>query len=385
MANQMTLKGPVNVVFAASAAGLAVSLALVLIALATQGHAAYNTTSQGPLSWGLPIVTYDYFLLLSTGLALVASLALAFGARDFYPIAKRCTWAALGAAVAGVAALMLELGHPLRALWAIPLNFQYLSPLFWKPFFIAAYVVLLLVLFNRMNRPGWDYAANRGLGVALFIAAAAVALNAGAVFGMMAMRPFWYGPLIPVYFLAESLLSGLAFAILVTYLAYGLDPKAMPDKARALLTGAMPGIFAAALAVVIAMVGSRAITGLWSNAEGLQAFDWMVGSPLFHLELWVGLALPLVLMLRASSRSQPGMQLAAAVLVLVALFIGRYEFVIGGQVVPLFKGSWVPGFVRYTPSFAEWMLFAVSLSITFAVYAFGEKRFDLSATPADKR
>ena len=245
--------------------------------------------------------------------------------------------------------------------------------------------MLLLVVFNRMTRPGWDYAANRGLGVALFVAAVAVALNAGAVFGMMAMRPFWYGPLIPVYFLAESFLSGVAFAMLVTYLAYGLDPKAMPDKARALLTGAMPGIFAAALAVVIAMVGSRAVTGLWSNAEGLQAFDWMVGSPLFHLELWVGLVLPLVLMLRPASRSQPRMQLAAAVLVLVALFIGRYEFVIGGQVVPLFKGSWVPGFVRYTPSLTEWMLLLLALSVAFAVYAFGEKRFDLSATPGEKR
>ncbi|OGI47524.1 MAG: hypothetical protein A2151_06410 [Candidatus Muproteobacteria bacterium RBG_16_65_34] len=385
MATQASFKGPVNTVFAAAAIGVGVSLAIVAVALFTRGHAAFNTTSQGPLSWGLPIVTYDYFLLASTGLAFVASLALAFGVRDFYPIARRCVWLALATAAAAVVALTLELGHPLRAFWAIPLSFQYLSPLFWKPFFIAAYGVLLLVVFNRMTRPGWDYAANRGLGVALFVAAVAVALNAGAVFGMMAMRPFWYGPLIPVYFLAESFLSGVAFAMLVTYLAYGLDPKAMPDKARALLTGAMPGIFAAALAVVIAMVGSRAVTGLWSNAEGLQAFDWMVGSPLFHLELWVGLVLPLVLMLRPGSRNQPSMQLAAAVLVLVALFIGRYEFVIGGQVVPLFKGSWVPGFVRYTPSLTEWMLLLLALSVAFAVYAFGEKRFDLSATPGEKR
>jgi molybdopterin-containing oxidoreductase family membrane subunit len=75
------------------------------------------------------------------------------------------------------------------------------------------------------------------------------------------------------------------------------------------------------------------------------------------------------------------MQVIAALLTLVAVFIGRYEFVVGGQLVPLFKGSWVSGLIDYSPSLSEWMITLLAVSITFVVYALGERRFDLSATP----
>ncbi len=54
---------------------------------------------------------------------------------------------------------------------------------------------------------------------------------------------------------------------------------------------------------------------------------------------------------------------------------------IGGQVVPLFKGSWVPGLIEYTPSLTEWMLVVLALSVTFLIYAVGEKVFDLGGSP----
>jgi Fe-S-cluster-containing dehydrogenase component len=44
---------------------------------------------------------YVFFVLTSTGLTFVASLAMVFGIRDFYPIAKRCVWGALVTLIAG--------------------------------------------------------------------------------------------------------------------------------------------------------------------------------------------------------------------------------------------------------------------------------------------
>jgi molybdopterin-containing oxidoreductase family membrane subunit len=267
-------------------------------------------------------------------------------------------------------------------LWAIPLSFQFTSPMNWMGVFYTLYLVLLLLKFQRMNAGDWDSGASRNLGIASFLAVIVAHGTLGAIFGMMAMRPYWYGPLIPVYFLLTAALSGAAFAVLITYIAYGSQDH-MPEKVRALMTGPVPVAFAAVLGITLIATISRAATGLWSNADGLQVWDYIVGTPWFWLEM-IGLVLALFILLSPAMRNDGKMQLAASLMVIVALFIGRYEYVIGGQLVPMFKGSWVPGLIDYTPSFTEWMLVLLAVSVTFALYAIGEKMFNLSAEPAEK-
>lgn len=378
MSTQSSVPGPVNAVLAVAGVGLVVSLALAMGGLASQGHAAFNTQSFG-VTWGLPVAVYVFFVLTSTGLTFVASLAMVFGFTEFYPIAKRCIWLALATLVAGFAALALELGHPLRMLWAIPLNFQYQSPLLWMGVFYTAYLVLLLLKFRKVNSGDWSSTASRRLGVLSFATVVVAHATLGAVFGMMAMRPFWYGPMIPVYFLITAAVSGGAFAILITYVAYG-SQASMPPKVRSLLVGAFPKVFAAVLGVSLLATFSRVANGLWSNADGLQVWQHIVRGPWFWLEM-VALVAAFILMVNAGLRSLQGSQLAASVLAIVSLAIGRYEFVVGGQLVPMFKGSWVRGLIEYTPSTTEWMLALMSLSIVFVVYALGERVLNLSASP----
>jgi molybdopterin-containing oxidoreductase family membrane subunit len=361
--------------------GLVVTGAFVLYRLASAGHAAYNTTSNG-IQWGLPVVVYDFFLLTSTGLAFVAAIALILELPDFGTIVKRCLWLAICGLVGGATALFLELGYPLRSLWAIPLNFQTKSPLFWKVLFIGFYVIVLLALVARVVRPGWTARSVRALAILLLISSVGVTMIAGSVFGMMAMRPFWFGGEIPVAFLIESVLGGLAFAIFFTYMAHGFSQANLPAGIRALFTGRMPVVFAAVIVAHALFVGARVVSGLWSNADGLQVWDRVVASPLFHFEIWLGIALPLVLMLSPGLRTKGGVQVLTAVLVMLALFMARYTFIVGGQMVPVFKGSWVHGLVQYTPSAAEWVLLLMAIFIANVVNAFGERRYDLSQAPA---
>ena len=374
MTTQIEAKGPVNTVMMAGVAGLVISLGIALSNLMSQGHASFNTGSSGVI-WGLPVVTYVFFVLTSTGLTFVASLAMVFGFKDFYPIAKRCIWVAVVTLIAGFAALAMELGHPFRMLWAIPLSFQTLSPLNWMGVFYLAYMVLLLLKFQKVNANDWNSSGSRTLGVASFVAVVVAHGTLGGVFGAMAMRPMWFGPMIPVYFLLTAAVSGAAFAVLITYLTYGNESN-MPAKVKSLMTGAMPKVFAAALAVVILAVVSRTVIGLWSNADGLQVWDHVAGSPWF----WVEMAL----MVAAFFMLLKGNAFLPSVMVIAALFIGRYEFVISGQLVPLFKGSWVPGLIDYTPSMTEWMITLMAFSIAFAGWAFGEKALNLSSEPPEK-
>lgn len=378
MTTQTQSGGPVNLVLAAAAVGLVAGLAVGGIGLLSEGHASFNTESAG-ITWGLAVAVYVFFVLTSTGLTFVASLAMVFGMQAFYPIAKRCIWLALATLVAGFLSLAFELGHPFRMIWAVPLNFQYTSPLVWMGVFYLAYMVLLLLKFQKVNAGDWTSSGSRSLGVASFVVVVFAHGTLGSAFGMMAMRPMWYGPLMPLYFLLIAATSGAAFAVLITYVAYG-SQQAMPERVRALMTGAMPKVFAAVLAIALVATVSRVATGLWTNADGMQVWKAIVRGPWFWVEM-IALVAAFWMMLNAGMRNKGSMQVAAALLTIVSLAIGRYEYVVGGQMVPLFKGSWVSGLIDYTPSATEWMLALLSVSLTFVLYAVGERRLNLAATP----
>jgi molybdopterin-containing oxidoreductase family membrane subunit len=211
------------------------------------------------------------------------------------------------------------------------------------------------------------------LGVLCFVAVVIAHGTLGGVFGAMAMRPMWYGPMVPVYFLLTAAVSGAAFAVLITYLTYGSEGN-MPENVKSLMRGSMSKVFAATLGIVLLAVISRTVIGLWTNADGMQVWDHIVGSVWFWIELGLMVA-AFFMLLNGASPMLP------AVMTIVSLFIGRYEFVIGGQLMPVFKGSWVPGLIDYAPSTTEWMLALMAVGIVLAGWAFGEKSLNLSDSP----
>jgi Ni/Fe-hydrogenase subunit HybB-like protein len=363
------------------AIGVGIYASLPLLA---EGHSAFNTTSN--LAWGLPVVAYVFLALSSTGLAMVSSLAMVFGWKDFYPIAKRCLWLAVALLIAGFISLALELGHPFRMLWAIPLNLQVQSPLFWMGVWYLIALVFMVVKLALLQKEEWSTSASRAVGIATFVSEILAAVTLALVFGMMAMRPYWYGSFVPVYFLVTAALSGVAFATLFAFFAHGLGTSSMSARMRHLMTETMPKIFAALLGTVLVLAVARVITGLWSNQPEISLVTrHFVDSPWFHVQLWLGMVLPFILLLSPKLRVQPIIQLLAAVLVLLGVFIGRYEYIVGGQLIPLFKGTWYPDLIAYTPSMAEWGIVLFGVGIGLLIYAVGAWMFRLDDAPADAR
>ncbi|MEY6430849.1 NrfD/PsrC family molybdoenzyme membrane anchor subunit [Thioalkalicoccus limnaeus] len=351
--------------------GLLVTGWLVFDSLSTHGHAAFNTDNLG-IFWGFPIVIYDYFLLTSTGLAMVATMAILFGGDDFRPIIRRAVWLALAGLLGGVAVLMLELGHPLRALWAIPFSFAFSSPLYWKVMAVSFYVLSLLILLARMLKPDWSMADLRANAVVTLVLALSVTAIAGVVYGSQSFRPFWASGDIPVAFIFESLLGGLAFIIFFSYLAYAFNPAAVPASVKRLFDDRLTGLLALAIFIHLLFVVARMSSGLYGNVEGLQVWRHVATSPLFLAEVFLGLLLPLVLLTYPGTRIRPWAQIIAALLVMNALLIARYEYIIGGQLVPLFKGAWAPDLLSYMPSPTEWLLLLIAVFLSNFVNAFGE-------------
>jgi molybdopterin-containing oxidoreductase family membrane subunit len=364
----------VNQVWLASVAALVVSVAVVAMNLISQGHAAYNTTSHGPLAWGMPVVTYDYFVSFSIGMAFVAGAAIVFNVEGLYASMKRVLWIAMAALAGGILVLGLELGHPFRATYAILFNLQTSSPLFWKPILVFLYIFVLLASFAKVKASGWSPSAMKPLGYALFITGGCLAAGSAAVFGQMSMRPVWYDPMLPIFGIFESMTMGMAGIIIAIAIGHGGIANA-PEPTRKALEGLGRHAMALFTALLLMSVVVRAWGGVWSNLDGLQVWKQIVAGPLFWVEV-LSLAAALVMLMKGQ-----GNLLTVAVLVVVATFIGRYEFVIAGQMVPLFKGSWVPGLIDYTPSLTEWMVALLGLALNFAIYTFGERQFDLTAAP----
>lgn len=356
-------------------------LLYVLYQLVFVGHSSFNTSSDG-VNWGMAISTYVYFALISSGLTMIAALGTVFGFKQFLPIAKRCIFLSIITLVAGFSVLALELGHPFRMLWAVPTGLQTMSPMFWMGVFYTIDLVLLIIKFYLMWQEDWDSPLSHAVGIAGFLAVILASGMLGLVFGSMVMRPMWYGPFTSIYFMLSAALCGAAAIVVTTYMAYGFNRDAMPQRLRALASGhELPMVFATLIGITLVMFVTRFWVGLWSNLDGLDGFRALVRTPLFHIELWLGLVLPFFMMLMPSLQRQMKPQMVAAFLVLGAMFINRYEFVIGGQLVPMFKGAWTNSLVSYVPSVTEVALAGMAFGIVLALYAFGEKLFNLSDAP----
>ncbi|RZI40459.1 polysulfide reductase [Herbaspirillum sp. HC18] len=349
--------------------------------LITVGHASFNTASNG-VNWGMAISTYVFFALTSSGLTMIASLATVFGFKQFYPIAKRCIWLAIITLIAAFSQLMLELGHPFRLLWAVPTGLQVMSPMFWMGVFYSIDLVLLLIEFYLLWRKDWDSPISHLVARLGFVAVILASGMLGLVFGSMAMRPMWYGSFTSIYYMLTAALSGTAAIVLTTYMAYDFDRNKMPTTLKEFASGHdMPMVFATLIGITLVMILTRFWTGLWSNLDGMEGFKVLVRNPLFHVEVWGCFALPFLLLISSAKQRNPGVHLVAAALVLAGLFINRYEFIIGGQLVPMFKGTWAFSVAPYVPSVTEALLAVVGIGIALALYALGEKLFHLSDMP----
>ncbi|MGJ7459235.1 NrfD/PsrC family molybdoenzyme membrane anchor subunit [Halomonas sp. RA08-2] len=369
--------------------GLLVIAAVVLLAslgfafsqLIASGHTSFNTNSNLP--WGQPIATYLYFALASSGLGLIASLPLVFGFKQYYPVAKRCIFLAFIVLISGMSVLALELGNVFRMLWAIPLNLQVQSAMFWMGVFYALDLLFLLWKFSKLQGGEWDSKTAKQVGIASFIGVLLASGNLALIFGMMSMRPFWFDALLPIYFYFTGVTSGAAALVFFTYLAHGFSRQRMPVALQTLLTGALPKLFAALIGGTLLFITVRAITGLYSNNPEINLVwtDYLFASPLYIASLLLGLLLPFVVMLSASLRNRVGVQVLVACLVFLGLFAERFYFVVGGQVVPLFKGTWIPNLISYSPSATEWSLTLIGGSLCFVLYLLGEKFLNLGDMP----
>ena len=290
-------------------AALIISGMLLMAAVAAGLHAHYIGTMHAygasrEVPWGILISTYVFFVVTSTGLCLVSSIGHVFGVKDFMPIAKRAVFLSIMTIMAGFFVIAFEIENPFRMAIYNVISPNLTSNIWWMGTLYGAYMVFMAVeyAFLVMNKP----AIATKVGFMGVVAGIAAHSNLGAVFGMLHGREFWYGPYMPIYFIASAMMSGTAAIIFFTWLAYKTNGEKM-DAAmkRALKVTTKVGILL--ISIILFFTAWKIITGFVGGDAKKEAIGMLLtGSYAFNfwgLEVAVGMVIPLVLFLISRDRT----------------------------------------------------------------------------------
>ena len=339
-------------------------------------HHAYNVTREIP--WGILISTYIFFVVTSTGLCIVSAIGHVFGMKDFMPIVNRAVFLSVVTIFAGFTVIFFDIENPFTMAIYNVLSPNVASNLWWMGTLYGAYMAFMAIEFVFLLLENHKFATYAGL--AGLLTGVAAHSNLGAIFGMLHGREFWYGPYMPIYFIASAAMSGGAAVIFFTMIGYKVNDELMEAPMKRALE-AVSKLTAFMIAVIFFFTTWKIITGLVGAAGKKEVIMATLNGP-YSLNFWVfevllGMAIPFTLLLTSKFKNVK-VSFLASVLMIIGIFFMRYDLVILGQVVPAFHELGVNEFKelhRYMPSFHEIMIVIGGLGIVAAGFLLGERVF----------
>jgi molybdopterin-containing oxidoreductase family membrane subunit len=376
--------------------GILALLALVgLVAIGVRLTEGMRVTAlSSPMAWGMWVAFYIYFIGLSAGSFLLSTLIYVFGMHQYEKVGRMALLSALFALVAGMLFVWIDLGHPWR-FWKVFTRWNYTSVLAWEVlaylFYIATLGIELWALMRcdlahlALTVSGWrgklyrfltfrfrcpeSEAAYRRchaqsmrvvriLGIIGIPVAIMVHGGTGAIFAVVAAKPYWYTGLFPIIFLVSALASGAA---LMTFLYAFFGRK---DEEHLAITRGMANLMVLFLCIDLLLLTSEFLVGLYGKIpEHIRVYHAILFGP-FPYTFWlgqllVGALIPIALATLPRTRNNIfwlGLGGLSAVIGIVAV---RLNLVVPAYVVPVLEGlehainqpRWA---YTYFPSFWEW-------------------------------
>jgi Ni/Fe-hydrogenase subunit HybB-like protein len=363
--------------------GIAIIAGLITtFRLLTEGHVLFNANDI--LLWTLPLGTYIYLALMSSGLAILSAIPLVFGNKKYEPIAKRLVFLSITTLLGAFVAIGLELGSVFHMIY-IMISPNLTSPIWWMGAIYSVELVILIVKFWRMHVGDWYSGISKTLGVISSICAILAPLMIGAVFGITESRVTFFGPLMSIYCLLIALLSGFALFIFYSMIYHYVTGDGVPDKEAYLYNDLARGFFYVTGIVVLFTILKATIEAWSTYPEFLSyhMFEHAFGVwQIFHTEVMLGLFLPFILIAVPTVRRSSVGKLVTSALLLAGTLAMHMEILLAGQSRPLGpKAEQFPEFVHYAPSVWEWLVFVFAIVIMLLLSTLGERYLKLEAIP----
>ncbi|MBC8258763.1 MAG: polysulfide reductase NrfD [SAR324 cluster bacterium] len=362
------------------------------------------------IPWTMMVSNYVFLVVSSTGLCIVSSLGHVFGMKRYELLSKRCVFLALVTIIFGMSSIALHLGHPERALIYNIITPNLRSPIWWMGTLYSFYILFIAVEFWFLVRMGMAKKANsstdlkqkiyslmvarktdetpeslkndhkwaRIAGVLALIFGLSAHNTLGAVFGHTEARVFWYGPYYPVYFLFSAAFCGYAWLISATIITYKVKGKEIAGKLKKLLFE-MSKIFALLLCIGLLFTSYKLGFGLLNPAKAKSIMLLLNGPfslPFWLFEIAIGSLLPIIILLYAAYKKKIGGLLTASIMVLIGVFVMRFDFLVVGEVYPMFSPMGKDALVlvpSFFPVLMEIFVIAGIFGALFLSYTLGVK------------
>lgn len=328
--------------------------------------AAYNVVTVGlsvtnmndRVPWGFWEAVYIFLTGLSAGSFIISSLGL-FGIEKFKPISRIAIIQAIVLLIVAPTFLLLSLGLPLRFYKIYFVIMNPTSVISWGAWLLLIYPVICVFYgFYTMRRdmvktPLTDEqiaADNRKvvfwgkLGVP---AAVMVHGYTGVLLGLVAGRPLWNTALMPVLFLTSAIVSGMALLIIISHVMEKFSLLRLEKN----LIKDLAGIMLAVLIVDLFFIACEVLTGIYNHgSEHYEAMMVLITGryawSFIGIEIILGAILPILIL--AYSRSTVAILISAS-LIIIGVLAMRWNFIIGGQVIPVYggpTGEYVPSLIE---------------------------------------
>ena len=346
--------------------------------LLIDGHSTTGTGSQIP--WGIFVPGYVFFVAASAGCVII-SLGYALGITRFALVMKRAIFLAIITLISGAILIILDLGSPQMFLnFIVSPNLQ--SPMWWMGvFYIVFYLTLLLVEFYLIHTQKVKYL--RVISMAVALSAIAVHSTLGAIFGFAFVRTYFGGAFSPIYFILIAAVIGIALLLFVAILQYKLTRTKMSPEFHDLMLN-LGKVLGVLIGIVIFFTIWKDLAGIRSTiATTSLAYQYILSAWWYWvLVILIGLIIPIVLLLNPKTRNLNNI-IVASVCVLVGMFAARFEFNLGGQIVPVLQDlkhlTYPLG--SYSPTFVEITVVIFALAVAALLYTIGTKTLALEKEP----
>jgi Ni/Fe-hydrogenase subunit HybB-like protein len=358
-------------------------IAVAAVAAAVSIPPGWEVFGTSPsFEWGLMIIGYVFFAIMTSGLCLASSLGTVFGIERFRPFEKRHAVLAILSLTTAFLIIALDLHYPVRMVLGAVFVPSPSSPMWWMGVFYGTYLVVLLVEVWSMFTPHpkiHQYACTAAAMVAILAPS-----TLGAVFGVMNAKAYWHGFFTPIMMVASAFLAGTALLGIVFYLVHRLRLADFEHAA----TVALPSVrllLAVGIALVGALIVRQVAEGLSSDERGLrEATIALVSGPLawqFWLRAIGGLVVPAVLIALPVGR-RPEAIFAASILALGGILLDRFLMVAAGQIAPITAGAGTVShpYASYVPSPVEIAILAGSAAFMALCYTLAERYLDMGET-----
>jgi molybdopterin-containing oxidoreductase family membrane subunit len=354
--------------------------------------------------WVTMVSNYVFLVVSSTGLCIVTSLGHVFGMERYELVSKRGVFLALITIIFGMISIGAHLGHPERAMVFNVLTPNFFSAMWWMGTLYTFYIVFIAIeywllarddLIDRSKQADglaktiYSFMAMRKLddsrfgsalndhklltlvGAAALISGLSAHNTLGALFGHIEARPLWYGSYYPVYFLLSASFCGFAWLLAVSISTYKIKREEISEEYTSLIFE-MAQVLALLLSVGLLFTAYKMGFGLLTPAKVKPIMLFLKGpfSRAFWLfEIAIGTVLPIPILLYAVSQRKITGVLVASIMVLVGVYVMRYDFVVAAQVYPVIK----TGLPSYLPTFMEVLFIGGVFGAFFLTYTLGEK------------